>query len=451
MAENLAEKFIDDLFNLAQAGFSESVMLQAKKCLLDYLGVTLAGAKMLEEKGCRFLDYFGSTQDEATVIGFGRKANLQNAVLMNGICAHVAELDDGERFGMMHPGAPVISALLSLAEREKISGKNFLLGITVGYEAALRIADAIQPSTKERGYHATGTCGTIGAAIGVAAALEFTKSQMKDALSSAATSAAGILKVIEDESELKAFNAGQAACSGLLAATVARAGFRGPDDVLASDRGFLTVMAEQYDASRLMPNQGEPLAIEKIYMKPYAACRHCHPAIEAALKIRSKHGIRPENVKDIKVITYRWAVGGHEHTQIRGVASAKMSTPYSVAVALETGKAGLEEFLRPEYIENPKIISLANKVNVCSDDNLTALVPQKRPAIVEITTTENERYIERVDLPKGEPESPLTEDEVKEKFESLALYGKKSKKDAEEIIQRVWNIENELGKLYELL
>ena len=105
----------------------------------------------------------------------------------------------------------------------------------------------------------------------------------------------------------------------------------------------------------------------------------------------------------------------------------------------------------PSQVEDSKIISLANKVTVCSDDKLTALVPEKRPAIIKVTTYKNDCYVEQVDLPKGEPENPLTEDEIKDKFISLALYRGTSQKKADEIIRRVWDVENEDGSLYGLL
>ncbi len=450
MDGNLADKFINELFELTQTSIPESVVLQTRKCLLDYLGVTLTGARLLEEKVGRFLDFFEPAQGTSTVIGFSRKASLQNAVLMNGLCSHVAELDDGERVGMMHPGAPVISALLPLAEQEKISGEKLLLGIIIGYEAALRIAGAIQPSTKDRGYHATGTCGTIGAAMGVAVALGFSRAQMKATLSAAATGASGILEVIHGESELKPYNAGRAALSGLLAAFTARAGFKGPADVLGGERGFLAVMADQVDTSRLVKSEGAPFAIERIYVKPYAACRHCHPAIDAVLKIRAEQDVRADEVQEIKVSTYRWAVGGHDHTAIEGVSSAKMSIPYSVAIALITGKAGLNEFVE-EQVENSDIISLTQKVIVESNEKLSSLFPEKRGAIVEIKTKTGRCYTERVDLPKGEPETPLSGEELADKFMSLACFGGVSPADADEITRCVFDTSFDVGKLIEQL
>ena len=161
-------------------------------------------------------------------------------------------------------------------------------------------------------------------------------------------------------------------------------------------------------------------------------------------------GVCADDIKGIKVTTYQGVLGKHDHTEICGFSSAKMSIPYSVAVTFATGKAGIEEFTT-EYINDSSIASLARKVVIYSDDQITALVPQKRAAIVEITTYEGNCYTERVDFPKGEPENPLSDDEIKEKFMSLAACGNKSKEEGSKIIQIVWNLEKELHNLFRLL
>ena len=334
MVVNLTDKIIEDLYSLSNENFSESISLQAKRCMLDYLGATFAGSFMLREKGNNLLNQFGETEGKSTVIGFNRKADIQTAVFINGLCSHVAELDDGVRFGMIHPGSPIFSALLPVAEKEKVKGPALLAGIITGYEAAVRTACAVQPSHYNCGYHPTGTCGTIGVAIGIAAMLGFSKSTMKDSLSSAVVSASGTLKVLEDGSELKPFNVARASVNGLLSTFMARTGFKGPDDSLSGSTGFFLMMSEKYDLSYMQKTNDGLLGIEKVYFKPYAACRHAHPAIEAVIKIKDNQGICIKDIDYIKVVTYRGVLGKHDHSKIFGVASAKMSIPYSVAVAL---------------------------------------------------------------------------------------------------------------------
>ncbi len=450
MNTNLTDRFIDNLCAIEGEEISDAVYRQAKRCLLDYLGASFAGARMAQEKGKALLKDFGKNQNDAAVIGFGRKSDILSAAFVNGLSSHIAELDDGVISGIVHPGSPLFSALLPLAEKENVSGADFLMGVITGYEAIVRTANAMQPSHKVRGYHATGTCGMVGAALGIGAMLRLSTSIMKDALSSAVVSAAGTLKVLEDDSELKPLNVGHAALGGVLAVSMARAGFQGPKDAFSGKMGFFSVMADEFDATQLEPAKDEAYAVEKVYVKPYAACRYCHPAIDAVLKIRSDHRIRPEDIESVNVATYRLAVANHDHTQINGISSAKMSIPYSVAVALSSGRAGLREYSM-EFIQDSAISSLTKKISVRADDHLSDLFPDQCGAVVEVTTRDGNSLSASVDTPRGEPETPLSDDEINEKFASLAGYANRSEEDIQKVIEIVWNLERDLPNLFELL
>ncbi len=450
MSVNLAEQFVEEIYSLRSVEIPKNTVWQAKRCLLDYLSATFAGAQMLAEKGNKLLDNLEQTDGDAAVIGFNKRASAENAAFVNGLSAHVAELDDGVISGIVHPGSPLCSALLPVAEKERVSGSDLLLGIIAGYEAAVRISEAIQPSHKKRGYHATGTCGAIGVAMGTAAMLGLSKTQMKNTLSSAAVSASGSLKVLEDDSELKPYNVAQAAHGGLMAVLMARAGFMGPEDVLSGNTGFFAMMADELDVSSLKIKEGEPFAVERVYVKPYAACRYCHPAIEAAMNVKSDHLIPSGDIESVDVHTYQLAVTKHDHTQINGVSSAKMSIPYSVAVALFSGKADIMEF-STERIADPDVRTLTQKISVHADPQLTDLFPAKSAATIEIATKNGKRFTKTVDMPKGEPENQLSDTELEAKFTSLATYGSKTDNESREIIDIVWNLEERSSSLFQLL
>jgi len=231
---------------------------------------------------------------------------------------------------------------------------------------------------------------------------------------------------------------------------VGGAGFTGPLDALGGKRGLIRALTDKYDFSKLEHQSGESLRIENAYVKPYAACRHCHPAVDTALNILRDAAIDPRDVEAVEVKTYRWAVGGHEHTEIQGVSSAKMSTPYSVAVALLHGKAGLNEFM-PEILADPQIQALTKKVRVVADAALTDLFPHKRAAVTRISLNNGQTFTSRVDLPKGEPEHPLTGPELLAKFAELASYGGKTRQDKEQIQALVETIEDSLDQLFPFL
>ena len=416
---------------LGDGKLPHSARCAAKSVLLDYLGVELAGTKLMGDQNDELIKELGDT--------------MQTRALIRGICAHVIELDDGHRIGMVHAGAPVISALLAVAETYPVSTEDLLRGIIVGYEVTIRLACAVQPSHKLKFYHATGTCGTVGAAMGISTMLGFDFEQTKSAFSAATTSAAGILEMIDGDTQMKPYNAGRAAMDGVTAAFIGKARFKYPADALGGRRGFLKVMTDELKKQFITDFTSGKYMIESIYRKPYAACRHCHPSIEAALAIRKEAGFDLDKVEYIDVKTYKLAVEGHDHTLIEGVNSAKMSIPYSIAVALCTGKAGMEEY-SDNHVLNPVVLRVAQKVHVTAEDELSALCPQKRVAVVTARTSSGD-YSERVEYPKGEPENPMTEEELKSKFIGLASYAGMEEDACHAVIDEIFKEDMDLNRV----
>lgn len=419
--QNISDIFIDNLYKIVHDGIPEKVHEQAKLCLIDYVACAIGGSKMMGVESERFFKIVKSQGGNVAVIGFDYETTLHNAAFIQAMNVHATELDDGHRLGMIHLGASILSALLPMTEVEHLTIDDVLLGVVVGYEAAIRTAMAMQPSHKVRGYHTSGTCGTIGSAMAIAAAMRLSKDGMKTALSAATASAAGLLELQEDESQMKPFNLAQAAVGGITAAYAAKTRYVGPDDPIGGKRGLLAVMSENPNLEPLRNFDIVPFEIMRIYRKPYAACRHCHPAIEAALWIKNSQGIQVSDIATIDVDTYKLAVGGHDHIDIKGVASAKLSTPFSVALALTKNSANLMDF-NQGTVNDTAILDLTKRVKVHVNEELTSWSPQKRAAIVKITTIDGKEFSREVDYPKGEPENPMTEKEVIGKFRDMAAY-----------------------------
>lgn len=417
MNSNLTDIFIEGLFSKSHA-IPETVILQAKKCLLDYKGVVVGGARYLQRKHPELFCKLAQEKGVCSLFGTEYKTSATHAALLNGFSAHVLELDDGHRMGMIHLGASINSAILAVSEQEKLGQDDILKGVVMGYEAAVRCACTLQPRHKVRGYHVSGTCGTIGSAIGIAFACGYSKEQLKTTLACAVTSAAGVLEIQEDASELKPYNLGRAAMDGLVAAQIGRMSLPGPDDVMGGKRGFLSVLTDTPNSNYLADFGNKDYCIEGIYQKLYAACRHCHPAIEAAIAIRNDFKLKPEQVAKVEVYTYKLAVGGHDHTNIQGISSAKLSTPYSVALGIIKGNAGYEDF-NEDNLHNSDIIGLTSKVSVIEDEQLTAQSPAVRGARVVICLKGGEQYENCVLYPKGEPENPISYEEILVKTRQL--------------------------------
>lgn len=460
MGNNLSEQVINRVLDLYDIAIPAEVLHQAKRCILDYCGVVLAGTEVNKEKNINYLDAVSQnyTDGECTMFGMKSSADIYTAALINAMNAHVIELDDGHRFGMMHMGATIISAVFAVAEKREISGEIQLRAIICGYEVAIALARQIQPGHKLKGYHATGTCCVVGAAMAIGLMLHYTSEQLQGTLSAAATSAAGLLEVIDDGSQLKPYNVGHAAVAAIMSAFTGGAGFQGPEDVLGGKRGFFAVLAKAEDYLKIKESvlfEKDIWFIEQIYTKPYAACRHCHPAIEATLHIRSKlleaYGKFEESgIKKIDVETYRLAIVGHDKKNVTNVSAAKMSTPYSVAVALLKGLAGIDAY-EAEFLAEQDLRELREKVEIKLNEELDALSPQKRAAIVKVFLEDGNVYCERVDYPRGEPENKMTDKELEEKFENLACFNGKEEKKITRLKEIIWNFEVCYKEIFELL
>lgn len=445
----MTDKFINNIRSICMEDITPEVWHQARRALIDYLSVTIPGAKAFCEKETAYMDALGEIGD-TTVIGLNRKCSMQTAALMNGMSAHVIELDDGHRRGALHVGATVFSALLPVVEHEHLSSEDLLYGAIIGFETTIRLACAVQPGNKLRGYHATGTCGTVGAAVGIAAALGFDFDQMKSALSAAVTSAAGVLEMQEDNADLKPLNVGRAAMDAVSAAYLGKARFKAPFDAIGGKRGFLKVMTDDPHTEFITDyDKDAPLLITQIYMKTYAACRHTHPAIEAALFLRKKLSSWDE-IDTIVVETYQLAVVGHDHTEIHGVSSAKMSMPFAVALALCKGNVGMENF-NEATVTDETILALSRKVRVIENEELSVLVPKKRASILNIIMKDGYTLTHRVEYPKGEPENPLTDEELLQKFTSLAKASGYTEENCNQIVELIKQPTFSINSLIDLL
>lgn len=398
-----------------------AVLERAWHSLLDYLAVTCAGAAFQGEKLKGYFSFAEPEKGMFKAIGTGRSLALKDAVFLNGLNGHALDFDDGTNSGIIHLGSPIFSLLLPLAQRHQTSVEKLLEAAIIGYEASYTMAVSIQPRHKALGYHATGTCGTLGATLAAAYMLDFPENEIYQAFAASCVAASGVLKVLDGSSELKPYNVAKTALLSLTSLQLAKAGFKGHGDPLGGARGFLKMMAGDGNATVSQPLLNGTYAIMKSYTKPYASCRYTHPPVEAAILLRKRHGIKAEDVQSIKVETYDLAVSGHDHAEVAGAYSAKMSTPYSVAVALAFGRVGLQEF-GEAVLESKVITDLARKVHVVADDSLSKVFPEKQSAVVTIRTAGGE-YSVRVDFPKGEPENPLTEDEFRERYGALMSFG----------------------------
>lgn len=415
--DNVSTRFTKKIYALSTAEMPERVLDKARECFIDYIACVLGGCRKYEKINMEFIKR-NKLSGENHIFSIGSvlaKADLKTTVMINAFNAHLLELDDSHRVAMTHLGAPIFSALIGVAELYECNLEQMFKAAVVGYETAIRLANAVQPNHKKKGFHVSGTCCTVGCAMAIAAMLRYSQEEMQNVLSAAVTSAAGLLAVISGKSEQKPYNIANATVAGVDAALYGKY-FNGAVDILGDSRGFFHAMTDNAVEERLFD---EGYAIEQIYQKLYAACRHCHAPMEAALKIRRDSKIDIKNIDSIEVRTYDLAINGHDHTEITGVSSAKQSVPYGVAVALLYGECGMQAFTE-EKIKNKCLLDLIKKIRVVEDKELTDLVPAKRAATVIVHLCNRKDISYRVEYAKGEPENPITKEELLKKFKELA-------------------------------
>jgi len=443
---NLTERFVSYLIQFSRRGLKDETARQVKDCLTDYLGGLIAGCARNREKFGAFCEYL--EHGSCFVLGTDIKTSAHQAAFWNGFHSHICELDDGHHYGIIHLGAPVFSALFAYMELTRVSEHLFWKAAVTGYEAALKLARAMQPAHRTRGYHATGTCGCVGAAVAVAVLQGQNAAQLTGTLSAAMTGAAGLLEVIKDPSEFKPYNAGRAAADGLNAALFGSLDYIPPGDILGGERGFFKTLADNVGTDQFISSLAgfEQDEILTIYRKPYAACRYCHAAIECALLLRES---LPDisRIKSVTVYTYETAVVGHDHNRVSGHSSAKMSIPYGVASALCFGAVSILEY-DESHINDPRVRSLLPRIVVAQRKDLTEC-RDKMPAELEIELQDGTKLSRRVDYPKGEPENPMTPEEINAKAVSLFRYAGMSDQAAKRVLAAVQA--NELRSISHLM
>ncbi|MGH7678556.1 MAG: MmgE/PrpD family protein, partial [Gemmatimonadaceae bacterium] len=320
----------------------------------------------------------------------------------------------------MHAGAPVIPAALAVAERERVAGRDFLLAVTLGYDAALRIGEAVNPS-HYRFWHPTGTAATFGAAVAAGSLLKLSADKLLDALGTAGTQAAGLWEFNADGTMSKHLHPGKAAMNGVLAADLACAGFTGAGRILEGDRGFFRAMSTGYDETRITDGLGERWKIGENCYKVWACCGHTHTAIDVAASLRAK--VPPRDIASIHIETYG---PGYEIVKEQNPCTpyqAKFSLAYCVAATLVFGGAPLEAFSPDKFdasgVREPDVASLLQRTTVTVAPDLSAKYPAAWPARLGVTLANGTEMAGASDFPVGNPENPVTTTQLEEKFTAL--------------------------------
>lgn len=446
---SLTEQLSTFLVATRSADIPDPIMDAAKYYILDWLGSAMAGTTT--DPGRILLDYAASqTGRGATVIGLDEQRNADLAALINGSLSHIVEMDDLHRGSVVHPAAAIIPAALAIAERERRSGLDFITAVILGYEVGIRIGEAVGKSHYHF-WHNTATCGVFGATAAVGWLLGLGREQMVWALGNAGTQASGLWEFIADGAMSKHLHAGRAASSGVLAADLAKRGLTGARRILEGERGFFAATSKDANPDFVIKGLTKGLKeykISGVSIKPHASCRHTHPAIDAALALRTRAGFQGSEIDSVRIETYRAALDLTNNPNPTCPYSAKFSLQYCVASALSRGHVNLQDFT-PQAIRDQKVRQLMARTSVDFTPEMEDRYPRQWPARLTVNLANGRVLSQKVDNPKGDPENPLTRAELEEKFR-LLITGTGYEEIADVLIEGVNRLER-LERVRQLL
>jgi len=358
----------------------------------------------------------------------GESESPRLKALLEGTAAHTVEVDDIFRDGIYHPGAPTIAAANAFSKELS------LRAVVVGYEISTRIGAAMGKA-HYRHWHNTGTIGCFGAAAAAASALGLDRKQFAHALATVTTFAAGLQQAFRMDSMSKPLHAGRAASAGVEAALMAREGVTGSLDVMA---GFAAAMGDKPDFERGLATLGKDFHITQMTFKNHACCGHTFAAIDGALELKKRMQVKPEDIEQVEVATYKAGLEVAHYDAPRTPAEGRFSLKYVVATALSHGSVRLAAF-EPQRLGDPVTNDLMKKIRTSIDPELEAAFPAQRAARVAIRARgRREEWLQPTRI--GDPDAPLSDRVLEEKYFELATPVLGQEK-AREVLKRLWQLE----------
>lgn len=434
----VAQTFAQFAVSMQDSTLTPQVVHHAKRAIIDWYAALLPGAveppaTLLEKSLREDLD-----RGDAR-LALGRATTVRTAALINATAAHTVEVDDIYREAIYHPGAPTIAAALAIAQAQNSDGMAFIRGVVSGYEVSTRIGRALGRN-HYRYWHNTGTVGTFGAAAAAATLLKLDVERYAHALCTCATFAAGLQQAFRMDSHSKPLHAGHAADAGVLAALAASQGVTGSLDVLDGTAGMGRAMSGDVDWSSATSTLGREFNITRMTFKNHACCGHTFSPIDAALALRAQLNLPWQQIGSIEIATYGPALEVAGNPAPITAAEARFSIPFVVATAMIHGKVRLSAFSK-ERLADPDIRQLMSRVRLKVDPDMDKAFPGRRSALVTITTQDGQQTTFMQPDRKGDPELPLTDADLSDKFLELAapVIGPERSRT---LLDQLWSLED---------
>ena len=380
--------------------------------ILDFFAAAYAGYRQngLFNRAVETVVFSQGGAEESCVLFQNKKYPARTAAFMNAVYGHGAELDDGNKKAAGHAGVHLIPAVFAVADKLQSRNEDVLLALASGYEAYIRISSAAQPGMIERGFHSTGMAGTLACAAACARLYHLDAQGIEDAIALATTMTGGLLSYGDSRPAIKPLNPGKAAENGAFAAMLAHAGVQGPTEALEGQNGWFHAVTDSVDVERLQG--GGQLLLHDCYFKLYPSCRHTHCGIDAGIALHER--VCAEEIEKAEVFIYPNAI------KLAGIRipadqdETKFSIQYTLACALLRGSYGIADMDVSRLA--PELLSLIGKIELIPDASMEDRSRGIRGTRVVLTLKNGETFEETVLTPRGDPEKPLTMDDIAAKL-----------------------------------
>jgi len=419
----------------------EDVRHEARRAIVNYLGCALGGSH--DDAVDIAIRTFGpySGPPTASILGRAERLDPLHASLMNGISSHVYDFDDTTPKNYMHPTSPVASALFAYASVHAVSGRDFMQAFIAGFEAEMRIGNAVYPAHYDVGWHITGTAGIFGAAAAIGKLLGLSRHQMIWAIGLAATQAAGIREMFG--SMAKSFHPGSAARNGYSSALLAQAGFTAGEHGLEGPRGFAAVQAAAYDLSKITAGLDRDYELRANTYKPFPCGIVNHPTIDGAIQIHSEYHPAPASIAAVRLRVAPLVLDLCNQTDITKGLQGKFSVYHGAAIGLVRGKAGIQEYT-DAAVNDSAIKQVRERATAVGDPSIT-----EDQAQIEVELTNGEKLTRFVEKSLGNIHRPLTDRQLDDKFLDQAVFALPLEQ-AEKALRQCWKID-ELADVNQLI
>lgn len=418
----IARQWADYAVRLRYEDLSAAAIHAAKLLLLDSFGCALGGAKTADfHILCEVAAELGG-RPECTVIGAELRTDCRHATLINAVA--IRALDYNDVYWKQDPSHPsdLLPAAFTMGERQRRSGRELLTAIVIAYELEMRLCEAARPGIRELGWHHA-TLTQFVAPVVAGKMLGLDREQMINAIgiggahnATLGAVTAGSLTMMKNTVDPMAVE------SGVMAALMARRGYRGPEAIFEGREGLFASLGEEWDGEKLVAGLGLDFKITLCSIKPYPSEALTHTPVSATLDLVREYGLHPDQIERIEIHTLRRAaeiLADPAKYEIDSRETADHSLPYCIAAAVVERELTPRQFT-PEKLRDPRILSLVPKVVAVLEPSFEARFPEEQPARVRIALRDGRTLERERRFPKGDPRDPLTPDEIRAKFSRLA-------------------------------